>query len=235
MQNARIEECTCPDLAERYDVALREAVAFTLGRFPETVAIAAAGTIVRGSPSASSDLDLYVIHEAAYQQRLQYVFSGVPAEIFVNPEVQVRTYLGREQRHGRPIAAHMLATGFPVLDTTGALEPVFSFRRLFVPRPKDLLARLAEIDPDLHELVIAYLREPDAGRAVEIAGEIAERVAGVRGFFEWESAPRTIEDAEGPTQPDGPRLRPDGRCRARSRPRRVDAGATGREEASAPR
>lgn len=268
MIRAGIEECSWPPLPERYDAALREAVAFILSRFAETVAIAAAGTIVRGSPSVSSDFDLYVIHEAGYQQRLQYIFSGVPAEIFVNPEVQVCIYLDREQEDGRPITAHMLATGFPVLDRTGvlarlrargrelletgpsvpedttspryligslyedatdvvdhdpdtarlfanrvvweALAPVFSFRGRFIPRPKDLLAGVRELDSELHELIVGFLNESDARRAVAIAGEIAERVAGVRGFFEWESPPRTIDGATGPPAPAHPRLRPDG-------------------------
>jgi hypothetical protein len=256
MTQASIDDCAWPELSERYDRALREAVRFILGRFPETVAIAAAGTIIRGVPSRSSDLDLYVIHDAPYYQRLQYFFSGVPAEIFVNPEAQVYEYLENELQSARPITAHMLATGFPVLDVTGALarlrargravldagptepvdrtrprymigslyedavdvldhdpdtarllanrvvwealSPAFTFRRLFIPRPKSLIARLREIDADLHALVVAYLHESDARRAVAIAGDIAERVAGVRGFFEWESEPRQANGTADP-------------------------------------
>ncbi|MFW5836156.1 MAG: hypothetical protein ACOCVK_01985 [bacterium] len=101
MQRSCIDDCAWPELAARYDVALREAVGFILKRFPQTVAITAAGTILRGTPSAASDLDLYVIHEAAYQQRLLYFFSGVPAEIFVNPKLQVHTHLLRSRADRR--------------------------------------------------------------------------------------------------------------------------------------
>jgi len=259
MERSREEQYAWPELPPRYDTALREAVTFIAERFPQTVAIVAAGTILRGEPSASSDLDLYVVHEAAYQQRLQRFFGGVPAEIFVNPEPQVYTYLEREQQEGRPITAHMLSTGFAVLDTSGvlpglterarellgagppvpedttgpryllgslyedatdvvdhdpdtarlfatrvvweSLAPAFSFRGRFIPRPKELLSSLRELDPGLHALVIGFLNEPDARRAVEIAGEVTERVAGVRGFFEWESTPRVIDGASGPGPP----------------------------------
>ena len=179
----------------------------------------------QSSPSAASDLDLYVIHEAAYQQRLQYFFSGVPAEIFVNPEIQAHTYLDSEQTDGRPrktcISRPRYLIGSLYEDATDvvdhvpdtarllanrvvweALAPSFQFRGLFVPRLKDILARLREIDSDLHALVVAFLHEPDARRAVGIAGEIAERVAGVRGFFEWESSPKPIEGALPAVLPD---------------------------------
>jgi len=136
MRRAGVEQCAWPRLAPRYDTALREAVTFILGRFPQTVAVVAAGTIVRGEPSASSDLDLYVVHEAAYQQRLQRFFGGVPAEIFVNPEPQIYAYLDQEHEEGRPITAHMLATGFPVLDTTEVLTGLAArARHLLEPGP----------------------------------------------------------------------------------------------------
>ncbi len=120
-----LAQCRWPDLPARYDAALREAVTWIVGRFPDVVAIMACGTIIRGEPRPTSDLDLYVVRREPYRQRVQRRFRDVPAEIFVNPARQVREYLAHEQRAGRVITAHMLATGFVVLavdDTLALLQ-----------------------------------------------------------------------------------------------------------------
>ncbi len=104
-----------PDLAEPYASALRDAVAFVLDRV-DPVGIVACGSVIRGTPSPNSDLDIYVVHEADWRQRIQRRFGGVPAEIFINPPTAIRGYFETERRAGRPITAHMLSTGFVVLD-----------------------------------------------------------------------------------------------------------------------
>jgi predicted nucleotidyltransferase len=109
-----LDECRWPALSEPYASALREAVEWVSGRF-DVVGIIAAGSIVRGRPDASSDLDLYVIHLPLVRQRIQRFFSGVPAEIFVNPPQAIRRYFAAEHREARPITAHMLGTGATVL------------------------------------------------------------------------------------------------------------------------
>jgi hypothetical protein len=111
-----IEQCTFPSLAEPYAPALHQAVEFILSR-TSPVGILACGTILRGSPDPASDLDLYVIHRQPWRQRIQKFFNSVPAEIFINPPEQVRRYLAEEQAECRPITAHMLATGFPILES----------------------------------------------------------------------------------------------------------------------
>jgi predicted nucleotidyltransferase len=121
MPESHLSQCQWPGLAERYETALKEAVAFILDRF-EVRSIVAGGSIIRGSPSPSSDLDIYVIHTQPRRQRLQKFFNGVPAEIFVNPVHQILKYLDSEQREGRPITAHILTTGFVVLDRDDALS-----------------------------------------------------------------------------------------------------------------
>src|SRR5438128_286942 len=113
--------CRYPPLPEPYAGALRDAVAFVFSRF-EPIGIVATGTIVRGNPSPSSDLDLYVIHRDPRRQRLQRRFRGVPAEIFVNPPERVEAYFAEERAEGRPLTAHMLATGFVVLRTDPVLD-----------------------------------------------------------------------------------------------------------------
>jgi hypothetical protein len=112
--------CRWPELAEPFATALREAVAYIFGRW-EPIGIVAAGTIIRGNPGPSSDLDLHVLHRRPERQRVQRFFNGVPAELFVNPPGQVARYLDGERHDGRQMTAHMLATGFVVYEDDPAL------------------------------------------------------------------------------------------------------------------
>src|SRR5215471_11162174 len=113
--------CNFPKLPDKYDRALREAVSFILERF-KPVGIIAAGTVVRGMPDATSDLDVWVIHMEPFRQRLQKFFNGVPAEIFVNPPWVIQKYFVQDQQEARPISAHMMATGTIVLATDPVVE-----------------------------------------------------------------------------------------------------------------
>ncbi|MBN1219666.1 MAG: hypothetical protein JXM69_12115 [Anaerolineae bacterium] len=109
-----LAQCTWPDLPPKYDRALRQAVAFILGHF-NVSGIVASGTIIRGNPDPTSDLDLYVIQQEPFRQRVQRFFNGIPAEIFVNPPAAIESYFKEEYASRRPLTAHMLATGFVVL------------------------------------------------------------------------------------------------------------------------
>ena len=115
----RLENCSWPPLSPPYDAALREAAAFILNE-TDPLGIIASGTIVRGHPHASSDLDIWVVHHESYRRRVQRRFRGVPAEIFINPPQKIRAYFESEQRDGRLVTAHMLATGVIVY----AADPV---------------------------------------------------------------------------------------------------------------
>lgn len=135
--------CRWPALTSPYGEALRQAVHCILQRVPDTIGIIVSGTIVRGTPSASSDLDIYVIRQKAIRQRLQYFFNGVPAEIFINPPAKVKAYITEERRAGRPITAHMLATGFIVLERDAIVaalraEATEALSRPFVVPPQQL-------------------------------------------------------------------------------------------------
>ena len=117
--------CSWPSLPEPFATALRHAVDFIF-RELEPVGVVATGTIVRGNAQRSSDLDLYVIHLAAHRRRIQRFFDGVPAEIFINPPSAVRAYLADEDRGGRRITAHMVATGVVIFNA----DPVVDALRL---------------------------------------------------------------------------------------------------------
>jgi hypothetical protein len=109
-------QCRWPNLPEPFAAALRQAVEFIFQEV-DPVGIVAAGTIIRGAAHANSDLDLYVVHLASHRRRIQRFFGGVPAEILVNPPSAVRAYFGEEDRDGRRLTAHMLATGVVIFST----------------------------------------------------------------------------------------------------------------------
>ena len=131
-----------PPLPEPYDGALRDAVALI---FEETdpQAIIASGTIIRGNPDATSDLDLFVIHERPVRRRLQKSFRGVPAEIFFNPANQVREYFKGENRSGHPSASHIIATGTVVYSEGTIADELRAEALEWLERP------LANTDDDL--------------------------------------------------------------------------------------
>jgi len=132
---ALLAQCRWPELPAPYAEALRQAVAFVLARCPDVRGIVVSGTIVRGNPGPSSDLDIYVIRREPQRQRVQKFFNGVPAEIFINPEENVLDYFTYETRDGRPITAHMLSTGFTILDCDGVIASLQERARQILQTP----------------------------------------------------------------------------------------------------
>jgi predicted nucleotidyltransferase len=254
MRQNFLDQCNWPDLEERYDLALREAVAFILENFNSS-GIIASGTIIRGNPDPTSDLDIYVIHQESFRRRIQKYFNKVPAEIFVNPPSMVENYFIEEGAARRPITAHMLATGFvileldPVVSTLrqraaeilenppesssesltmarylaallfeDALDVVerdpataqmllsravtemlhYSFARAdrYLPRPKELLTQVAEVDAEAAGLAQAFFKNSLFETRLKFAKQLADRVLGVRGFFKWESIPDEVGGEE---------------------------------------
>lgn len=240
-----LSQCRWPPLAAPYDGALHEAVAFILQRF-DVLGIIASGTIIRGNPGPSSDLDIYVIHAKPKRQRLQKFFDGVPAEIFVNPVSAIEGYFRDERKEGRPLTAHMLAAGFVILDRDPVVEQLrqraqallveppdphptqrtmlrygaalqyedaldiasaspaganmilssavyamlqyrFWKANRYLPRDKDLLDALSELDPDLAAAAGDFYATAGLARRLALAEEIVDRTIEARGFFEWES------------------------------------------------
>jgi hypothetical protein len=102
-------------LPDPYSTALVAAEAFIRGEL-EVRAMVVSGTVVRGTGQANSDLDIVVVHDAPWRQRLQRFFNGVPTEMFVNPPFQIRRQMENDARSARPVMAHMLATGHLLQD-----------------------------------------------------------------------------------------------------------------------
>ena len=97
-----LSQCCWPALAEPYQTALRQAVSFVLAGY-QPVAIVAGGSLLRGQGDATSDLDIYVVHQEGWRQRVQKRFNRVAAEIFINPPQQVRRYFSEERKDGREL------------------------------------------------------------------------------------------------------------------------------------
>jgi hypothetical protein len=113
--------CSWPALSEPFATALRHAVDFIFQEV-EPVGVISTGTIVRGAAHRSSDLDLYVVHLAPFRRRIQRRFDGVPTEIFVNPPTMIRGYFAEEDRDGRRLTAHMLASGVVVFQSDSVVD-----------------------------------------------------------------------------------------------------------------
>ncbi len=128
-----MQDCQWPALPEHYDKALRATINYILDNF-DVHGIVVSGSIIRGNPNASSDFDTVVIHAKPERQRVQKFFHGVPAEIFVNPPAAIRSYFQDERKSGKPSTAHMLTTGFVLLDR----DPIV--QRL-IQEAKDALAQ----------------------------------------------------------------------------------------------
>ena len=125
--------CRYPDIAEPYLTALKEAVAFIVQEF-EVTGIIAAGSIIRGVAHATSDWDIYVIHDKPQRQMMQRFFNGVPTQFFINPPHMVRRYFASEAAEGTCITANMLTTGFVVLDRDPVIEALRQEARLVLER-----------------------------------------------------------------------------------------------------
>jgi predicted nucleotidyltransferase len=132
-----LEDCEFPRLPAQYDIALRQAVSFVLGAF-KPVGIIASGTVVRGNPDATSDIDLWVIHLEPARQRIQKFFNGVPVEIFVNAPWTIHGYFVQDQSNARPISAHMMATGHLVLAGHPIVAELCERARWLLTQPPDL-------------------------------------------------------------------------------------------------
>jgi predicted nucleotidyltransferase len=245
-----MQKIAWPEIPEPYNQALRSAVEYILLHY-HPAGMIAAGSVLRGLPDRSSDIDLYFIHLEPYRQRVQKFFNGVPVEIFINPPHQVERYMEQEQADGRPITAHMLSTGFvlfendpviaklisratellaqPAHNTPGSLlyrryliaclyedaldlvekdapaanmlltkavgemiEYFYRSQGCFIPRIKEMITRLKDLDPGVHTLAVTFYSAAALSERLALAAELAERTIAVNGFFEWKSEPEQV-------------------------------------------
>ncbi len=190
MLNA-IDQCRWPELPERTDAALCDAVSYILDRF-DVHGIIAAGTHIIGQPDSSSDLDIYVVHVHPQRQRIQKRFNGLATEIFVNPPVAIRRYFEQEIR--RPLTAHMLATGFVVLDSAAIVEELRAEAIEWLNRPLELSE--SELTWLQYAAVDAYenaqdLSEKDPAGAVRVLHDAVSQMLDTTFLENGKKLPRT--------------------------------------------
>lgn len=168
-----LDDCILPQLEEPYDTALAEAVRYIVQEF-DPIGIVAAGSILRGEGYPSSDLDIFVIHTKPERQMIQTFFGGVPAQIFLNPPHMVERYFETEAQASECTTAHMLGTGFVVLNR----DPV-------IDRLRTEAQRVLQTPPHVpeHQLIAARyhtaselenafdVADVDAASAVMMAGQ----------------------------------------------------------------
>ena len=159
--------------------ALDEALEFVVGLFAPW-GVVAAGTIVQGIGDPASDIDLFVLHDAPFRQRLQRTFREVPFEIFVNTESSVLAYFEKQASEGRPVTAHMLATGAVVLgESEPRLEALRAKARTHLETPPSWSAEvLTQARYGAATLVEDALdrRASDPETAMRILGNAMEKV-----------------------------------------------------------
>jgi hypothetical protein len=172
----RYARCRWPNLPEQANRALRMAVRYILERF-DPDGIVATGSIVRGNPGPTSDLDIHVIHVIPERQRIQKRFEGVPTEIFVNPPVAIRRYFADEVR--QPCTAHMLTTGFVVLDDSPVVAQLVSEAQDWLARPLELTA--TEVTSQRYLAADAFdnardIQDTDSAAAIRILNSVVDNM-----------------------------------------------------------
>jgi hypothetical protein len=75
---------------------------------------------------------------------------------------------------------------------SGMLGFCFKKAGQFLPRQKELLSALAEIDPETAQMAIEFFTAADLATRLHLAEQLADRTIGTRGFFEWETVPEVV-------------------------------------------
>lgn len=63
-----------------------------------------------------------------------------------------------------------------------------------IPRHKEILTKLKELDPQAGELVERFLLEPDLAHKFTLGKQVAQTLNGAIGFFEWETELETVAE-----------------------------------------
>jgi hypothetical protein len=143
-----LEQCQFPPLEEPFATALREGVAYVIERY-NPLAIIAAGSILRGEGDIYSDIDMYVLFEGNFKEE-------------------------RTRTEGGNSTAHMLATGYVILDRDPRIAAIQQQAREALQQPPnpnpEMLQHFRYQAVDGLENVLD-LRESDPDMAMIIMGE----------------------------------------------------------------
>jgi hypothetical protein len=143
-------------LQEKHRIALRLALE-SVASVTDPVGIVVSGSIIRGNPGPSSDLDIVVLHDQPWRRRIQRLFNGTPTELFINSQEWIEHYIRDEATRGRPSTAHMLTTGLLVKDREDRMAGL-------IRTAHEVLARGPGLRPDalLRERYLAACLVEDA-------------------------------------------------------------------------
>jgi predicted nucleotidyltransferase len=168
-----------------YDRALDAVVAHVRATYAP-IGVLVAGSIVRGEGGPTSDLDVCVVHEAAWRVRDQRRFAGVPVEIFVNPAAQVRRYFASEHADGRPCTAHMWSTGEVIEASSAVIAELVAEAQAWMARPLEvtdaqLVQRRYMVVDSLDDARDVVDRDPGAAMLL-----LGEAIRGIVAYAFWQ-------------------------------------------------
>lgn len=129
------------DVSVSLDEAVTAARALVAERFPEARAAWLAGSVVAGTATPTSDLDLTVLlagPPAPFRESFSY--AGWPVELFVHTAETIGPWLERDRARRRPTLGRLVLASVRVIDVDGAAEPIEVACRDFLeagPEPLD--------------------------------------------------------------------------------------------------
>jgi len=103
------------------DDAVATARALVAERFPEARAAWLAGSVVSGTATPTSDLDITVLlpgPPAPFRESLEY--DGWPVELFVHSRETVARWIAKDLERRRPTLVRLISSGVVLLDSDGA-------------------------------------------------------------------------------------------------------------------
>ncbi len=102
---------------------------------PQLLGVLVTGSLIHGTPSPSSDLDMHVLIDRPQRQRRNQLVAGLEVEMFINPPWQVERYFDSV----RGVDQHMYSFGRSVYDPHGAVARMQALaRRLWDAGPAPL-------------------------------------------------------------------------------------------------
>ena len=108
-------ECVFPKLEQPFERALSDAVKLVLKKF-SVQGILFTGSLIQGGSYKSSDLGIFVVNNRLERQRIQKLFNGVPAEIFISPAKVIKQEMEDGRDNGSCTTANMFSSGFVIYD-----------------------------------------------------------------------------------------------------------------------
>jgi len=124
-------------ITSQHKAGLKDAISFA-SNITEPIGIVVSGSIVRGNPNPSSDLDIVTLHDGSWRRRVQQLFNGTPTELFFNSGEWLHYCITDEAARGRPVMAHMLSTGVLLADRDGRMAGVIATARAILSKGPEM-------------------------------------------------------------------------------------------------